>query len=84
MLTRVSRKRIRYILPQRFPHLLNLCDLNSGHVTRSYIRTPDGLLQYTEQEEVLAQGCPSIYGNCKRKQWTPKPGTALDKLIVQA
>ena len=60
MFTRVSRKRIRSILSQRFPHLLNLYDLNSDHVTRSYFRTPDGLWQYmyTEQEEGLVQGCP--------------------------
>ena len=58
MFTRVSRKGIRSILSQRPPHLLNLHDLNSGHVTRSYFRTPDGVWQYTEQEEGLVQGCP--------------------------
>ena len=59
MFTRVSRKGIRSILSQRFPHLLNLYDLNSGHVTRSsYFRTPDGLWQFIEQEEGLVQGCP--------------------------
>lgn len=58
MFTRVSRKRIRELLAEKFPHLLNLFDLNSGHVTRSYYRTPDGLWHYLEQEEGLAQGCP--------------------------
>ena len=59
MFTRVSRKGIRSILSQRFPHLLNLYDLNSGHATRSsYFRTPDGLWQFIEQEEGLVQGCP--------------------------
>ena len=58
MFTRVSRKRIREILQEDFPHLLNLFDLNSGHVTRSYYRTPDGRWNYIEQEEGLAQGCP--------------------------
>ena len=38
--------------------MLDLYDLNSDHVTRSYFRTPDGLWQYTEQEEGLVQGCP--------------------------
>ena len=58
MFTRVSRKRIREILQEDFPHLLSLFDLNSGHVTRSYYRTPDGRWNYVEQEEGLAQGCP--------------------------
>ena len=37
---------------------MNVFDLNSGHVTQSYYRTPDGRWNYIEQEEGLAQGCP--------------------------